>query len=105
MTGGPGRPVLTDERPPAALISSARNATPLRPLVAQGRASSLDTATDCPTFTFGTSPAVVTVITGSVNLIWPHCSSLIWPHPGDAWRRSSPLIWPRLAADQKSPQV
>src|SRR5207253_10932206 len=63
MTGGTGQPVLTDDRPPAALISSARNATPLRPLVAQGRASSLDTATDCPTFTFGFSPAVVTVMT------------------------------------------
>ena len=44
MTGkDPGQPVLTEDSPPAALISSARNATPLRPLVAHGRASSLDT--------------------------------------------------------------
>ena len=56
------QPVLTEARP-AVLISSARNATPLRPLVAHGRASSLDTVSDCPTFTFGFSPAVVIVMT------------------------------------------
>src|SRR5712691_10076282 len=31
---------------------------------------------------------------GSVNLIWPHCSLLIWPHPGGWREEGSPLMWP-----------
>src|SRR4051812_35711954 len=41
----------------AGLIAVARKLTPLRPLVAQGRASRSDTVTMSPTFTSGFSPA------------------------------------------------